>query len=185
MYFRKIAALFCVTLLLYSPLKAFAGSKTGLYLGAGAGRVDAKGNANTDDDVSDYAAGYKLFVGYNFGVIPLLDLGVEGSYMFTDELSDETNGVNLSYERRSFNAMGLATLSFGPVGFFGKLGLGAWDSETKVGNRTISDSGTCPIYGVGVRLALFSISGRLELEYFDQDDVDHLYMTSLSLMYTF
>ncbi len=185
MHFRKISVLIGIILILWSPLTALAGSKTGLYLGAGVGRVDVKESAETDGDFSEYAAGYKIFAGYNFGKIPLLDLAVEGSYIMTDEMSDQINDVNVSYEQSSFNAFGLAGMSFGPFGFFGKLGAGAWDSETKVGDQKKSDSGTDPIYGVGIRLTLFSITGRLELEYFDQSNVDNLYMTSFSVMYTF
>jgi len=182
---RKIAILICVTLLLWSPLTALAGSKTGFYLGAGVGRVDVKESGETEDDFSEYAPGYKIFTGYNFGKIPLLDLALEGSYIMTDEMSDEINGVNVTYEQSSFNAFGLVGLSLGPFGLFGKIGGGAWDSDMKIGDQKKSDSGTSPIYGTGISLSLFSITGRLEFEYFDQDNVDNLYMTSFSLMYTF
>jgi len=182
---RRITILICVTLFLGSPLTALAGSKTGLYLGAGVGRMDVRDTADSGDDYSANAAAYKIFGGYNFGKIPLLDLAIEGSYIMTDEMSDEVNGVDVSYEQSSFNALGLVGLSFGPFGIFGKLGAGAWNSDAKVGSQKESDSGTDPIYGAGVRLTLFSITGRLEFEYFDQSDVDNLYMTSFSMMYTF
>ena len=182
---RKITIIICVTLLLSSPLTALAGSKTGFYLGAGVGRVDVKESVITNNEFSEYAPGYKIFTGYNFGKIPLLDLALEGSYIMTGEMSDEIHGVNVTYEQSSFNAFGLAGLSFGPFGFFGKVGAGAWNSDTKIGGLKKSDSGTDPIYGAGIRLSLFSITGRIEFEYFDQDNVDNLYMTSVSLMYTF
>ena len=66
---------------------------------------------DTDDDYSAYAAAYKIFTGYNFGKIPLLDLAIEGSYVLTDELSDEVNGIDVTYEQSSFNAFGLVGLS--------------------------------------------------------------------------
>lgn len=182
---RTFKILICVTLLLGSPLTAFAGSKTGFYLGAGVGRMDVKDTVSTGDDFSAYDAGYKIFAGYNFGKIPLLDLAAEGSYVISGEMSDEIDGVDVTYEQSSFNAFGLAGLSFGPFGVFGKLGAGAWNSDAKVGSQKESDSGTDPIYGAGIRLTLFSITGRLEFEYFDQSDVDNLYMTSFSIMYTF
>ena len=185
MHCRKIVVLLGITLLLGSPLTALAGSKTGLYLGAGVGRMDVKNTVDTGDDYGAYAAAYKIFGGYNFGKIPLLDLAIEGSYIFTDELSDDINGVDVSYEQNSFNALGLVGLSLGPFGIYGKLGAGAWNSDVKVGSQKESDSGTAPIYGAGVRLTLFSITGRLEFEYFDQSDVDNLYMTSFSVLYTF
>ena len=185
MHFRKLLVLLGITLFLCPPLTALAGGETGFYLGAGVGRMDVKDTIRTGEDFSAYDAGYKIFAGYNFGKIPLVDLAIEGSYVFSGELSDEINGVDVTYEQSSFNAFGLAGLSFGPFGVFGKLGAGAWDADAKVGSEKESDSGTDPIYGVGVRLTLFSITGRLEFEYFDQDDVDNLYMTSVSIMYTF
>ena len=185
MHFRKNMVLVGVILIFLSPLTAFAGSKSGVYLGAGVGRVDVTDKVSTGGDFNAYADGYKIFAGYNFGKIPLFDFGIEGSYMFTGEISDDVNGVDVTYEQSSFNGFGLAGLSFGPFGFFGKLGVGAWNSDAKAGSLKRSDSGTDPIYGAGVRLTLFSITGRLEFEYFDQDDVDNLYMTSFSLMYTF
>ena len=185
MYCRNISILLGLILLSLSPLTAFAGGETGFYLGAGVGRMDVNDKVSNGDDYSAYAAAYKILGGYNFGKIPLLDLAIEGSYVFTDELSDDIDGVDVSYEQSSFNLLGLVGLSFGPFGIFGKLGAGAWESDTKVGSQKESDSGTDPIYGAGVRLTLFSITGRIEFEYFDQSDVDNLYMTSFSVMYTF
>jgi len=185
MHFRIISVLIGITLFLWLPLTALAGGKTGFYLGAGVGRMDVKDTTSTDDDFSAYDAGYKIFAGYNFGKIPLVDLALEGSYVASGELSDEINGVDVTYEQSSFNGFGLAGLSFGPFGVFGKLGAGAWNSDAKVGSEKESDSGTDPIYGAGVRLTLFSITGRIEFEYFDQEDIDNLYMTSFSILYTF
>ena len=182
---RKIFILLGMILISLSPLTAFAGGETGFYLGAGVGRMDVDDKVSNGDEYSAYAAAYKILGGYNFGKIPLLDLAIEGSYVFTDELSDDINGVNVSYEQSSFNALGIVGLSLGPFGIYGKLGAGAWESDTKYESQKKSDSGTDPIYGAGVRLTLFSITGRLEFEYFDQSDIDNLYMTSFSVMYTF
>jgi outer membrane immunogenic protein len=182
---RNIFILLGTILISWSPPTAFAGGETGFYLGAGVGRMDINDKVSSGFDYSAYAAAYKILGGCNFGKIPLLDLAIEGSYVFTDELSDDIDGVDVSYEQSSFNLLGLVGLSFGPFGVFGKLGAGAWDSDTKLGSQKESDSGTGPIYGAGVRLTLFSITGRIEFEYFDQSDVDNLYMTSFSVMYMF
>ena len=183
---RNISILLGIILISLSPLTAFAGGETGFYVGVGVGRMDVNDTVSTGDDFSAYDSAYKIFAGYNFGTIPLVDFAIEGSYVFSGEMSDEVNGVDVTYEQSSFNAFGLAGLNLGPfVGVFGKLGAGAWNSDAKVGSQKESDSGTDPIYGVGVRLTLFSITGRLEFEYFDQSDVDNLYMTSFSVVYTF
>ena len=62
---------------------AFAGGDSGFYLGAGVGQasfgnVDL-GGSSISFDGSDTS--YKAIVGYNFGIIPLFDLGVEASYV--------------------------------------------------------------------------------------------------------
>lgn len=49
--------------------------------------MDVKDTVSTGDDFSAYDAGYKIFTGYNFGKIPLLDLAVEGSYVISGETS--------------------------------------------------------------------------------------------------
>ena len=183
---RNISVLLGIILISLAPSLAFAGGESGVYLGVGVGRMDVNDTVGGGDDFSANDAAYKIFAGYNFGTIPLVDLAIEGSYVFSGEMSDEVNGIDVTYEQRSFNAFGLAGLSLGPsVGVFGKLGAGAWSSDAKVGSQKESDSGTDPVYGVGIRLRLFSITGRFEFEYFDQSDVDNLYMTSFSVMYTF
>ena len=65
--------------MLLSPA-AFAGAESGLYLGAGAGNSNIKGTVDEDDFDLD-ANGYKLILGYNFGVVPLVDLAVECTYV--------------------------------------------------------------------------------------------------------
>jgi len=98
--------------------------------------MDVNDTVNTGDDFSAYAAGYKIFTGYNFGKIPLFDLAIEGSYIFTGEISDDVNGVDVTYEQSSFNGFGLAGLRFDPFGIFGKLGVGAWNSDIGTSEET-------------------------------------------------
>jgi hypothetical protein len=124
-------------------------------------------------------------VGYNIGFIPLVDLAVEGSYRDYGEITDKVGGVKVKYEQSSLDAFGLAGLSFGPFGVFAKAGFSRWDADRKVGGQSKSDSGTDPAYGIGVRLHLFSLTARLEYERFEQDNVDDVYMTSASVLYTF
>ena len=75
--------------------------------------------------------------------------------------------------------------SFGPVGLFAKAGVAAWDAERQIGNLKTTLSGTDPVYGIGARVQIFKVSGRIEYEYYDQSDFDDVYMTSISLLYTF
>jgi len=162
------------------PSIALAGAESGLYLGAGAGNSNLKGSVEEADFDAD-ATGYKLILGYNFGLIPLIDLAVEGSYV---DMGEDTSGA-IKYSQTSFNGFGLVGLSFGPIGLFAKAGLAAWDADTRIGGLKSTKSGTDPVYGIGARQQIFKVSGRIEYEYYDQSNLNDVSMTSVSLLYTF
>ena len=162
------------------PLVAQAGAESGAYIGAGIGNTNVKGPVNEENYDAD-GTGYKLIVGYNFGVVPLIDLAIEGAYV---DLGEETSG-SVTYAQTSLNGFGLLGLSFGPVGLFAKAGLAAWDADTRTANLNSSRSGTDPVYGIGARLQILSVTGRIEYEYYDQDNIDDVSMASISLLYTF
>ena len=109
MNLKKFKILFvCLTgLILSIPTTAVAGADSGIYLGLGAGESTVKSG-----DYSESDSAYKVLLGYNFGVIPLIDLAVEGSYVHFGNPSDNTTNVEVT----GLNAFGLAGLSFGPFG---------------------------------------------------------------------
>ena len=148
--------------LFLAPAVVFAGAESGIYIGGGLGDSSVKGTNFSESD-----SAYKLFGGFNFGVIPLIDLAVEASYVDFGTPADVTG----------LNAFGLAGLSFGPFGIFVKAGVVDWDTNF--------DSGTDSAYGVGARLQFGSLAVRLEYEEFDVSGLDTLDLTSASLVYTF
>ena len=166
--------------LLTFPLASHAGAESGVYVGAGIGNSTIDG-AIGDDTFDLDTNGYKLIFGYNFGIVPLIDLAIEGAYV---DMGDEKVG-DLTFSQTSFNGFGLLGFSFGPVGLFAKAGVAAWDTERQIGNLKTTLSGTDPVYGIGARVQIFKVSGRIEYEYYDQSDFDDVYMTSISLLYTF
>lgn len=117
---------FClVGLFLSVPATAFAGAESGFFIGAGVGdaTVEADGTDPTHGaysfDGSDSA--YKFFGGYNFGVVPFIDLAVEASYVdFGQPHSTFPSGEPIKLEVSGINAYGLAGASFGPFGIFAK-----------------------------------------------------------------
>lgn len=179
---KKINYLVCSALCasLFLPVVAMAGGESGMYIGGGVGDTNIKGNQGGDDFDFD-STGYKLVLGYNFGVVPLVDLAVEGAYV---NLGEESSG-GLTVEQTSWNGYGLAGLSFGPIGIFAKTGLAAWDAETRIGGVKTSDSGTDPVYGIGARLQIGALTARLEFERYDQSEFDDVKMSSVSFLYTF
>ncbi len=179
---KKITA---ITLIIFSTLlalNAVAGSDSGLYIGASVGTTGldiGSNNFNLDED----ASGYKILVGYNFGLVPSIDLAVEADYR--DFGSFENNVLNYSSDMTSIDVYGLLGTNIGPVGVFGKLGYSNGDSETNFGNLSFSDSDSSTTYGLGAKIALGSLSIRAEYEVFDADNIDDLTMISAGLVYTY
>lgn len=172
----KLSLACALGLLLSLPTTAFAGSESGFYLGAGIGQSNVE---VSDFDESD--GSYKIFGGYNFGVVPLIDLAIEASYV--DFGNPESGPLNV--ELTGLNAFGLAGFKLGPIGLFAKAGMVAWDAELAIGSLRDDENGTDFAYGVGARFQIGSFAIRAEYELYDVSDVKDLSMASASLVYTF
>jgi hypothetical protein len=162
------------------PGVALAGADSGFYIGGGIGQstadTDLPGGGDFDGD--DFA--WKAIVGYNVGIIPFLDLAIEGGYVNLGEPDDG----NIKIEVDGWDAFAVAGVNLGPIGVFGKVGMINWDTEVNGGSLG-DDDGTDPAYGLGVRFQLASFQIRAEAEMFDVDDVDDVYLLSASALYTF
>ena len=156
---------------------AWAGGQSGLYLGASGGSA---GLDVSDGTVSynDSDTAYKIFAGYNFGIIPLINLAVEGSYV--DFGTAKGNGAETSVT--GWDLFGLVGVNMGPVSLFGKVGAIQWDGKTNY--PTTGDSGTDPAYGVGLQFQISSIAIRAEYELFSLDKVD-IGFASAGVSFTF
>jgi hypothetical protein len=169
---------------------SIAGSESGFYLGGSAGQATIKFDSQTPTgesfSFSEDDSAYKIFGGYNFGIIPLIDLAVEGSYVdFGGPSTTLSSGTTIKYELTGWDAFGLAALTLGPFSVFGKAGVIAWDSDFSVGTLSGSDSGSDAAYGLGAKLQFGSLAARAEIEYFDVGDLNDVYMGSIGLSYTF
>lgn len=182
---RLLATVAAGTLLL--PAAALAGTESGFYVGAGVGQASV-GDIDSDEfgdfefDGDDTA--WKIFGGFNFGLIPFLDLAIEGGYVDFGKPDDTVQNDNVEVDANGFDVFGLVGVNLGPVGLFGKAGLITWDGDVSAEGESIGDDGTDPAYGVGARLKFGSLEVRAEYEYFDIDasDVD---MISASGVWTF
>ena len=192
MSFKKTRILFiCLTgFSMGMPGTAFAGADSGLYIGLGLG--DAAVKASGTDPVrggyslDDSDSGIKLFGGYNFGLVPFLDLAVEGSYVdFGSTRGTFLDTSSFSVGVTGTNAFGLIGFDVGPVGLFAKAGLMYWRLGDTTNSSFNSSSGTDPAYGVGAKLQFGSFAVRAEYEVFEVDDLDDLSMVSVSAVYTF
>src|SRR5690349_20069604 len=93
---------------LLGPASALADS--GLYIGGGLGTATLKDNTGTsggvDFDESDTA--WKLFVGYNLDLIPVVKFAVEGGYRDLGKPDGSVAGVPVEYSAKGLDAALLA-----------------------------------------------------------------------------
>jgi hypothetical protein len=174
---KKFVVMILSLSLLSFTVEANAGNKTGLFIGGSLGYATtdvSKDSYNFDDN----DVGYKIFGGYNFGVIPLLDLAVEGSYVDFGQASSSQQDLEVT----GWDLFGLAALNLGPIGVFGKVGQIWWNSDSNI--NVLDDSGNNMAYGVGVRFQIESFGIRAEYEYFDLDSTN-IGMFSVGVSWTF
>ena len=164
------------------PLTTLAGSDSGLYLGGSIGQSsveqDFGGGVNFDEEDT----GYKVILGYNFGIVPLIDLGIEADYR--DFGTFESGGV-ASVDVVTYDVFGVAGLTFGPFALFGKLGFSDSEIDAVVADVEASDSDSATAYGIGAKFQLGSLAVRAEYETFDLDNIDDLNMLSVGATVTF
>ena len=179
---KTFTALVCSLFLLLISGLATAGQESGLYIGGSVGQtwLDIS-EADVDFDDDDW--GYKIFAGYNFGVIPLIDLAVEGSYVDFGEASSREIG-NRDVGITGWDVFGLACFNLGPIGVFGKVGQIWWDSDSDAIQDELDDSGNDMAYGIGAKFQIGSLGLRVEYEYFDLDISDVGYL-SVGASWTF
>ncbi|WP_439133998.1 outer membrane beta-barrel protein [Pseudomaricurvus sp.] len=188
---KRLFTLLSAAALACSAGTAFAGKDSGFYIGGSVGQADVEYSddvpelGNVEFEIDDDDTAYKGFVGYNFGLVPFLDLAVEGSYIDFGSQNGEINNIKgANVDITGWSAAGLVGFNLGPVGVFGKAGLIAWDDDIDALSFDESDSGTDPMYGVGAKFQLGSFAIRAEYELFDLENGDIDYF-SVGAAYTF
>ena len=173
---KKLIVLIFTIVFLSISSSAFAGKDSGLYIGGSLGysSLDLAISAYEEEGVNfdDDDMGWKIYAGYNFGLIPALDLAVEGSYVDLGEASlsylDESVGLGVT----AYDLFGVACFNVGPVGIFGKVGNVWWDGKVSSPMGTYSDSSNDMAYGVGLKVQFGSLAVRAEYERFEVDVAD-------------
>jgi len=162
---------------------AWAGGDTGLYLGAslGSAGIDVSSGGGSYDD---HATAYKIFGGYNIGIVPLIDVAVEASYVNFGTAEGSVSGNKAETKITGVDGFGLVGVNLGPVSMFGKVGAIRWDGESTVLSQKTDASGTDTAYGLGLQFQLLSIGIRAEYEIFKLDSVD-IGFASAGVSYTF
>lgn len=153
---------------------AYAGSDSGIYIGGslGSASIDYE-DTNFEFDESD--TGYKIFTGYNFGLVPTLNIAAEVAYVdFGEQETEVASFTDVSANFDTLTLTGIVGFDTGPIGLFGKLGFASWDGDVSALSDSVStsDSGTDPVYGIGAKVQLGSLAVRTEYEIFDTEDAD-------------
>lgn len=179
---KKYIATPLLVLLGSLPLASWAGTESGLYIGASVGQTSLESDFdNASFNLDDEDNGYKLLFGYNFGLLPFLDLAVEADYRDYGKFG----GENASAELVSSELFGLVGFNFGPLGVFGKVGYSDTDFDAVVDDINVNDSDSATAYGIGAKFSLGSFGIRAEYEELDLDAVDNVNMISVGATYTF
>jgi hypothetical protein len=161
-----------------------ASAAGGLYLGAGLGQSMIKDNTTAGEfDASD--AAYKVFAGYRFNLIPIIDIAAEAGYTDFGRPSKDIGGQNVTFKLHGFDAAGLLIFPLGPIDLYGKVGLLSWSADASAGGTSSSTTGTDPFYGVGVGFYIWKIGIRAEFEQYKIKDIDRVQMYSLNALFQF
>ena len=188
-YFSRICAATLITALLCftSPVSADGG----WYLGASTGQsfieIDLEGAGSAPLGFDERATGWKGFGGYIID-LPLIDFGIEGSYVDFGATSARFPGVEASVDISGLNIWGIAGADLGPLGVYGKLGAIAWSLDGRSSglvNQRIDESGTDMGYGIGAKFMLFSLEFRAEYERYDISEADDVSMLSVGASWVF
>ena len=163
----------------------------GFYLGGSVGQtqleIDQLGDQVYSADFSGDDMAYKIFAGLRF----LTFLGVEGAYRdfgAPEDVVSELDGT-VTADLTGYDVAAVGFLPLGIADIFAKAGMAAWDAELNLDaddiSESVTDDGEDPFYGLGFQLRFKSFAVRAEIEYFDVEGVDGLYMYSLGGSYTF
>lgn len=179
---KKLIASTTAGLLLAISSASWAGSDSGLYIG---GSLGSSGINTKVDDIKfdEDATGYKLILGYNFGLVPLVDLAVEADYRDFGSFKNGSSGIKSDVN--TVDLYGVAGLNFGPFGVFAKAGYADADFETHFDGGKFTDSDSSATYGLGAKFQLGSLAVRAEYETFDLDNIKDLSMWSVGATVTF
>lgn len=181
---RKLLITFAALLLgAFATPGAYAAR--GLYLGAGLGQSTVKDSTSSGNFDSTDAA-YKVFGGYRFNMIPIIDLAAEVGYTDFGKPSQDIGGSRVQFKLHGFDAAALLIFPLGPVDFYGKVGVLSWSLDASGAGTTASTtSGTDPFYGLGIGFYVWKIGIRAEFEQYKIKDIDRVQMYTLNALFQF
>lgn len=156
----------------------------GLYIGAGAGTARQEGSFSGGAfDKEDSA--HRVFAGYRFGWLPILDLAVEGGYRNLGKPSTDFSGTPAQVKMTGWDAAGLVILPILPIDLYAKVGFLKYDLDRRAGGVNQNSTGSAPLYGVGAGFRLWRFNVRAEYERFNVPELKRSDMMSINAYYRF
>lgn len=149
----------------------------GLTFGASVGYV----NIENDDPGFNFDAndtGYKLFASYTASSY----LGIEGGYVDFGSPEDIIGGFPGEIDAEGWNLYGVGNLPLsGGVDLFAKAGVISWEADSIIDGILVdTDDGTDLALGLGARWNSEGSFGlRAEVDWFDIDEADSVWMASV------
>jgi OOP family OmpA-OmpF porin len=169
-------------------------AEPGFYLGGAVGQArldtDAKDLGYKGDEgnytLKDDSSAWKAFIGYNWGVLPWLNVGLEGGYKDLGNFRQNTPNGTLRADPAGWDAFVVGSVPVGPVDLFAKVGGIALNRDVNSPQFGQDDDDDNQLaYGVGVAYNVGHLGLRLEAEGFDDNEMDDFYMISAGLTYHF
>lgn len=154
-----------------------------LTLGATIGYVNIEDDS-TDFDFDADDTGYKFFANYTFSS----NLAIEGGYVDFGSPEDIVAGLPGEIDASGWNLYGVGNLPLaGDVDLFAKAGIIAWEADSIIDGFLVdTDDGTDFALGFGGRWASSEAFGvRAEVDWFDIDEADSVWMASVGIEFRF
>jgi hypothetical protein len=182
---RRSMILVVLTVVVLLATLSAAAADNGFYLGGAVGQASFGTGDVSDIEFDGEATGYKVFAGGRF----ITFLGVEASYVDFGDIDDERDDALYTADVTGLTLQGVAYLPLGIADIFAKAGLFEWEADLESissgTSATASSDGNDLVYGAGIQFRIKSFAIRAEIEYFDVENADELYMYSLGGSYTF
>ncbi len=165
---------------------AAAKENTGFYFGGSIGyaTIEVADQIDLGDEVDRFKLddddfGWKAFAGYQF----LPWLAVEGGYVDFGNVEEKGNLVGADLSIDGWDAFVVGNLPIWVIDIFAKVGVVSWDADVDftVGDETFSagTDGEDIAYGIGAAFDLKHFAIRAEIERFEVEDIDDLYLFSV------
>ena len=158
----------------------------GPYLGGGIGKATFRDNLDTGGTFDTDDATYRVFAGWRFDLIPLIDVAVEAAYTdFGKPSQNVPPSGDARFRLHGASVAGLLIFPLGPLDLYGKAGMIESRLERTVAGTSATSSGTSGFYGAGIGFYLWKIGIRAEYERYQVKDVDRVQMLSVNALFQF